>query len=94
MLATREERTKRPAPSAITLMNQYHERNGYSLREMSIDTGLHFAYICQVLNGKRKPSRDAIIALCAYGWGCCITETNQVLEALGYCTLGNRATTD
>lgn len=61
-----------------------HITSGYSLREVQDMSGVSASFICQILSGKRRPSRDVLIALCACGWVLPLQEINDVLTAAGY----------
>lgn len=66
------------------LLNAAHEISGYSLREVADLTCLSPAYICQILNGQRHPTRDTLIRLSACGWILSLPEINNILLRAGY----------
>lgn len=68
----------------VQLVGEVHQTCGWSLREVATLTGLDHSYIWQIINGRRRPSRDTLILLCLYGWSLDLSEANQLLEACGH----------
>lgn len=66
------------------LVSDIHQTCGWSLREVATLTGLDHSYIWQIINGRRRPSRDTLILLCLYGWSLDLNEANLLLEACGH----------
>src|SRR5258708_1078478 len=66
------------------LINEVHEASGWSLRDIAGSTNLHHVYVWQILHGQRRPSRDALIPLCVFGWYLDLEKTDQILESVGY----------
>jgi hypothetical protein len=76
------------SPRLLELLNSAKNVSGASLREVGIAIDIDFTYISMILNGRRLPPRDILIALCAFGWQLDLPETNEILVAAGYPPLG------
>lgn len=72
------------------MVNTAHASSGCSLREIEAMTGISSSFVCQILNGKRHPTRDTLILLCGYGWILTFEETNAVLATGGHRPLSQR----
>jgi transcriptional regulator with XRE-family HTH domain len=83
-----EQRVPKTNGEFRELLNAAYQQSGYSLRDLAAVTSLNFAYIWQIINGQRRPSRDVLIILCAYVFALDLEMTDQLLQSVGYKTLG------
>jgi hypothetical protein len=71
------------------LLNEYHIKSGLSFREVARACDLNFTYIHYILDDKRRPKRDVIIAM---GFAYCLErfEVDDLLLLVGYPSIGRR----
>ena len=63
-----------------------HERCGLSKAELARRAGMSEVYLHQVFSGRRKPSRDRLLCICA-GLEASLEETQRLLKQAGYAPL-------
>ncbi len=73
------------------LLREYHDRSGLSLRELAALCDVDHSYLSLILQGKRRPSRDLLIALAAFGWGLDQMQADELLLLAGWPPLGRSA---
>jgi len=73
------------------LLREYHDRSGLSLRELAAFCDMDHSYVALILQGKRRPARDLLIALAAFGWGLDQMQTDELLLLAGWPPLGRSA---
>jgi transcriptional regulator with XRE-family HTH domain len=61
------------------LLREHYDRTGLSLRELAALCDVDHSYISLILQGKRRPARDLLIALAAFGWGPDQRRTDELL---------------
>jgi hypothetical protein len=67
------------------------QRSGRSLREVAVLCDLDHSYVGLVVESKRRPQRDVLISLCAFGWNLDRIETDEILLLANYPPLGRSA---
>ena len=73
------------------LLREHHDRSGLSLRELATLCDVDHSYLSLILQGKRRPSRDLLIALAAFGWGLDQMQADELLLLAGWPPLGRYA---
>jgi hypothetical protein len=86
LLITQENRILEAKADLPSLLQEMIARSGLSYRELSSRLGLSVGTISLIAQGKRHPSRDAIVAI-GYECGCEREELDCVLRAVGYSVL-------
>ena len=72
--------------SLPTYLNQWLKRKKCSKADVVRGSNLTKAYVYQIFQGRKHPSRDKVIAL-AFGFGLDAEETQTLLKQAGYGTL-------
>ena len=72
----------------LSLVGEAHRDCGKSLRDVAELCDVDHSYVSAILAGKRKPRRDVLICLCAFGWGLDRISVDEVLLSAGYPPLG------
>ncbi len=75
----------------LRLLREAYECSGETLRSLSRQTGLHYTTIHLIINGKRMPSRNALIKLCGWGLTFTVPEMDRILELVDYAPLSDRS---
>ncbi|MCC6192614.1 MAG: helix-turn-helix transcriptional regulator [Anaerolineales bacterium] len=83
----------KPADSWVTSLRELHAATGLSYREIAARCDLDHSYVGLILDGKRRPTRDVLTLLLAFGYGADRIGTDAVLMQAGYPPLG-RSTRD
>ena len=65
---------------------ELYEKCGLSKAELARRAGMSEVYLHQVFSGRRKPSRDRLLCICA-GLEASLEETQQLLRQAGYAPL-------
>jgi transcriptional regulator with XRE-family HTH domain len=73
------------------LLREHHDRSGLSLRELAMLCDVDHSYLSLILQGKRRPSRDLLIALAAFEWGLDQMQADELLLLAGWPPLGRSA---
>jgi transcriptional regulator with XRE-family HTH domain len=73
------------------LLREHYDRPGLSLRELATLCDVDHSYSSLILQGKRRPARDRLIALAALGWGLDPMQTDELLLLAGWPPLGRSA---
>jgi transcriptional regulator with XRE-family HTH domain len=73
------------------LLREYHDRAGLSIRELAALCDVDHSYVSLILQGKRRPARDLLITLAAFGWGLDQMQTDELLLLAGWPPLGRSA---
>jgi transcriptional regulator with XRE-family HTH domain len=73
------------------LLREHHDCSGLSLRELATLCDMDHSYVSLILQGKRRPARDLLIALAAFGWGLDQRQTDELLLLAGWPPLGRSA---
>ena len=68
------------------LIEKIRQNNKISKAELARKAGISEFYLYQLLKGRRKPSRDTLLAMCL-GLGCTEKQTEDLLEYGGYSQL-------
>jgi transcriptional regulator with XRE-family HTH domain len=95
---TKMAATKSVTVNAITQANVIetlkviHTSSTLTPRELAARTDLDFAYIWRILAGTRRPSRDSLLKLCAWGWCLDLEDTDYILQNFGYPSLNGNGT--
>lgn len=71
----------------VQILNFVHERSGLSLREVAQACDLDHTYVHYILNGKKRPGRDVIIAL-GFVYGLERIEVDEILLLADHPPLG------
>ena len=77
----------------LELLESLRVRCGLSKAEIARRSGMSEVYLHQVFSGRRKPSRDRLLALCV-GVGASLEEANQLLRQAAYAQLYPRLRRD
>ena len=77
----------------LDLLESLRERCGLPKAEIARRSGMSEVYLHQVFSGRRKPSRDRLLALCV-GVGASLEEANQLLRQAAYAQLYPRLRRD
>jgi transcriptional regulator with XRE-family HTH domain len=72
-------------------LRELHECGGLSYRELAARCDLDHSYVALILEGKRKPNRDLLTFLLAFGYRTDRIETDRILMIAGYPPLGRSA---
>lgn len=72
--------------SVLTLLSDLFNRKKCSKAELARQAGISEVYLHQVFSGRRKPSRDRLLCICA-GLEASLEETQQLLRQAGYAPL-------
>lgn len=75
------------------LLAAYFERGNQSKAALARKAGMSEVYLHQVFSGRRKPSRDRLLCLCA-AMGATLEETQQLLRRIAYAQLYPRLRRD
>lgn len=74
----------------LMLIQEIHELSGLSLREVAQACDMDHTYVHYILNGKRQPKRDIIIAL-GFAYRLDLIEVDEILLLAGLPPLGRSA---
>lgn len=74
----------RPTGNWLSALRELHDDSGLSYRELAARCDLDHSYVALILAGKRRPSRDVLAALLAFGYQVDRLETDRVLMLAGY----------
>lgn len=66
-------------PKFLALIGNAHRCSGLSLRELAAIYYLDPSFVSLIVSGERRPSRDALIILCAFGWQISREVTDEIL---------------
>ena len=69
-----------------SLVENIRQTNKISKAELARKAGISEFYLYQLLNGRRKPSRNTLLAMCL-GLGCTEKQTENLLRSGGYSPL-------
>lgn len=69
-------------------LQNLHESSGLSYREIAIRCDLDESRVARILEGNRKPSRDVLTLLLAFGYRTDREDTDQILTMAGYLPFG------
>ena len=72
--------------SVLTLLSDLFNRKKCSKAELARQAGISEVYLHQVFSGRRKPSRDRLLCICA-GLEASLEETQRLLKQAGYAPL-------
>jgi transcriptional regulator with XRE-family HTH domain len=72
-------------------LRELHESSGLSFREIATRCDVDHSYLALILEGRRRPSRDVLAALLAFGYETDLMETDRVLMLAGYPPFGRSA---
>lgn len=72
--------------SVLTLLSDLFNRKKCSKAELARQAGISEVYLHQVFSGRRKPSRDRLLCICA-GLEASLEETQQLLRQADYAPL-------
>lgn len=72
-------------------LKDLHKSSGLSYREIAIRCDLDESRVARILEGKRKPSRDVLTLLLAFGYRTDREDTDQILTMAGYLPFGPSA---
>jgi hypothetical protein len=62
----------------LSLLNEFHQRSGFSLREVAQQCDTDPSYVHYILKGIRRPRRDVVIAL-GFAYGLERVEVDEIL---------------
>ena len=77
--------------SWLKTLRELHAMSGLSYRELAARCDLDHSYVGFILEGKRRPSRDVLTLLLAFGYGLDLIETDALLMRAGYPPFGRSA---
>lgn len=80
-----------PNESWLADLRELHESSGLSCREIAERCDLDHSYVPLILEGKRRPSRDVLTLLLAFGYHADRIETDCILMLAGYPPFGRSA---
>jgi len=72
-------------------LRELHEYAGLSYRELAARCDLDHSYVALILEGKRRPNRDLLTLLLAFGYRTDRIETDRILMIAGYPPFGRSA---
>lgn len=72
-------------------LRELHESSGLSYRDLAERCDLDHSYVPLILEGKRRPSRDVLMLLLAFGYRVDRIETDRILMLAGYPPFGRLA---
>ena len=75
----------------LVSLRDVHETSGLSYRDIALRCDLDHSYVALVLEGKRRPSRDVLTLLLAFGYGTNLDELDRVLILAGHPPFGRSA---
>ncbi len=79
-------RTEIISGEICNLIEKIRQTNNISKAELARKAGISEFYLYQLLKGRRKPSRDTLLAMCL-GLGCTEKQTEDLLKYGGYSQL-------
>lgn len=72
--------------SVLNLLSELFNKKKLSKAELARQAGISEVYLHQVFSGRRKPSRDRLLCICA-GLEASLEETQRLLKQAGYAPL-------
>jgi transcriptional regulator with XRE-family HTH domain len=75
----------------LTHLRELHASSGLSYREIAVRCDLDHSYVALILEGKRRPSRDVLTLLLAFGYHADRVETDRILMLAWYPPFGRSA---
>ena len=72
-------------------LRELHETSSLSYRDIAVRCDLDHSYVALILEGKRRPSRDILTLLLAFGYTADRIETDFILMLAGYPPYGRSA---
>lgn len=75
-------------------LRNLHESSGLSYGEIAARCDLDESRVARLLEGKRKPSRDVLTLLLAFGYRADRADADQILTLAGYLPFGQSARQD
>jgi transcriptional regulator with XRE-family HTH domain len=80
-----------PSQSWLACLRELHHASGLSYRDIAVRCDLDHSYVALILEGKRRPGRDVLTLLLAFGYCVDRVETDHVLMLAGYPPFGRSA---
>jgi transcriptional regulator with XRE-family HTH domain len=78
----------------LVSLREVHEISGLSYRDVAVRCDLDHSYVALLLEGRRRPSRDILTLLFAFGYGADLDELDRVLILAGHPPYGRSARQD